>query len=587
MVLKKAHRLDGQLTRRPAGKFFTWFNGWFARVTKRYTHGVLWMIKRGTLGVILFASMVLITAGLWKATPGSLVPDEDQGFYIAAVFLPDGASLDRTDKVVAEVVAAIKSNPNNQDVVAFTGFDMLGGGYRNSAATIFVTQKHWDERSVPVQALVGEFFMKTGGIKEALVLAFAPPPIFGLGNTAGFEVYIQNKGEGGAEKLSKAMYGIMGAASQSKVLAGVQTLWRPSSPQLKVNVDRDKAKALGIPLDAAFNTLAATLGTYYVNDFNKYGRTWQVLMSADSQYRKRPDDIGRIFVRSDRGAMVPVSAFANIEHSAGPDTLDRYNNLPAVKLIGQAAPGRSSGEAIAEMEKIAAQVLPSDMSYDWTGSSFQEKRASGTSGLTLMLAAVMAFLILAAQYEKWSLPLSVLLAMPFGIFGSLVAVWLGGYARMFFGSAPLTNDVYFQIGLVTLLGLAAKNAILIVEFAVYKSQEGMSAAAAAMEAARLRFRPILMTSLAFILGVAPLAFSSGAGAGARHSVGTGVMGGMLAATFLAIFFVPLFYKVITDRGLGESRSEADIRTEASHAHALATRKVVPAPGHHSLPSDQR
>ncbi|MBL0124481.1 MAG: multidrug efflux RND transporter permease subunit [Betaproteobacteria bacterium] len=587
VVLKKAHRLDGQLTSRPTGKFFTWFNGWFARVTKRYTHGVLWMIKRGTLGVILFVGMVLITAGLWKATPGSLVPDEDQGFYIAAVFLPDGASLDRTDKVVAEVVAAIKSNPNNTDVVAFTGFDMLGGGYRNSAATIFVTQKHWDERSVPVQALVGEFFMKTGGIKEAMVLAFAPPPIFGLGNTAGFEVYIQNKGEGGAEKLVQAMYGIQGAASQSKVLAGVQTLWRPASPQLKVNVDREKAKALGIPLDAAFNTLAATLGTYYVNDFNKYGRTWQVLMSADSQYRKRPDDIGRIFVRSDRGAMVPVSAFANIEHSAGPDTLDRYNNLPAVKLMGQAAPGRSSGEAIAEMEKIAAQVLPSDMTFDWTGSSFQEKRASGTSGLALMLAAVMAFLILAAQYEKWSLPLSVLLAMPFGIFGSLVAVWLGGYARMFFGSAPLTNDVYFQIGLVTLLGLAAKNAILIVEFAVYKSQEGMSAAAAAMEAARLRFRPILMTSLAFILGVAPLAFSSGAGAGARHSVGTGVMGGMLAATFLAIFFVPLFYKVITDRKLNESRSEEDIRTEASHAHALATRKVVPAPGHHSLPADQR
>jgi multidrug efflux pump len=579
VVLKKGERKPG--------KFFTRFNDWFARVTIRYTDGVLWMIRRGSLGAILFICMVLITAGLWKFTPSSLLPDEDQGFYIAAVFLPDGASLDRTDKVVAEVLAAIKSNPDNENVVAFTGFDFLGGGYRNSAATIFVAQKHWDERKVSVQALVGEFFMKTGGIKEAMVLAFAPPPIFGLGNTSGFEVYLQNKGDGGAEKLVQAMYAIQGAAAQSKVLAGVQTLWRPSSPQLKINVDRDKAKALGIPLDAAFNTLAATLGTYYVNDFNKYGRTWQVLMSADSQYRKRPDDISRIFVKSERGAMVPVSAFAKIDYSAGPDTLDRYNNLPAVKLLGQAAPGRSSGEAIAEMEKIAAQALPSGMSYDWTGSSFQEKRASGTAALALGLAAIMAFLILAAQYEKWSLPLSILLAMPFGIFGSLLAVWLGGYVRMFLGEAPLTDDVYFRIGLVTLLGLAAKNAILIVEFAVYKSQEGMSAAAAALEAARLRFRPILMTSLAFILGVAPLAFSSGAGAGARHSVGTGVMGGMLAATFLAIFFVPLFYKIIVERKLSEKRSANEIRSEADHARALAIHKDAPAPGHHSLPLEQR
>ena len=555
--------LKGQA--RTPGRFFTWFNDWFARITRRYTGGVLWMIRRGAVGVFLFAGMVAITAGLWKFTPGSLVPDEDQGYYIAAVFLPEGASLERTDKVMTDVVAAIRSNPANEYVVAFTGFDFLGGGYKNSAATIFVTQKHWDDRKISTQELVGEFFMKTGGIKEALVIAFNPPAIFGLGNTAGFEVFIQNRGEGGAAKLAEAMYGIMGAASQSKVLAGVQTLWKPASPQLRVNVDRDKAKALGIPLDSAFNTLAATLGTYYVNDFNKYGRTWQVLMSADSQYRKRPEDIGRIYVKSDRGALVPVSAFANVEYAAGPDSLDRYNNLPAVKLLGQAAPGYSSGEAIAEMERIAAQVLPADMGYDWTGSSFQEKRSTGTSGIALALAALMAFLILAAQYEKWTLPLSVLLAMPFGVFGALVAVWI----------ARLTNDVYFQIGLVTLLGLSAKNAILIVEFAVYKSAEGMSSAAAALEAARLRFRPILMTSLAFILGVMPLAFSSGAGAGSRHSVGTGVMGGMLAATFLAIFFVPLFYKFITDRKLRETRSAQEIIDEAEHARARAAGSINP------------
>jgi len=548
-MLKREHKMPG--------KFFTAFNVWFAKITQGYTEGVLWMIKRASIGLALFAGMVIITAGLWKITPSSLVPDEDQGYFIAAVFLPDGASLARTDKVVNEVVAAIKSNPANEYVIAFTGFDFLGGGYKNSAATIFVTQKHWDDRNVSTQQLVGEVFMKTGGIKEALVLAFNPPPIFGLGNTGGFEVYVQNRGEGGANKLAQGMYAMMGAASQSKVLAGVQTLWRPASPQLKVSVDREKAKALGVPLDAAFNTLAATLGTYYVNDFNKHGRAWQVLMSADKQYRQRPEDIARIFVKSERGEMVSVASFAKIENSAGPDALDRYNNLPAVKLMGAAAPGYSSGEAIAEFERLAAQALPPDMSYDWTGSSFQEKRASGTGGLALVLAAVMVFLILAAQYGKWTLPLSVLLAMPFGIFGALLAVWI----------TRLTNDVYFQIGLVTLLGLAAKNAILIVEYAVLKTAEGMSSAAAALEAARLRFRPILMTSLAFILGVAPLAFSSGAGAGARHSVGTGVMGGMLAATFLAIFFVPMFYKVIIDRRLKESKSAQEIRDEAERGRS--------------------
>ena len=421
--------------------------------------------------------------------------------------------------------------------------------------------------------------MKTGGIKEALVLAFSPPAIFGLGNTGGFEFYLQNRGEGGAAKLAQGMYAMMGAAAQNPKLAGVQTLWRAASPQLSINVDRDKAKALGVPIDSAFNTMAATLGTYYVNDFNKYGRTWQVLMSADSIYRKRPDDIGRIFVRSDRGAMVPVSAFAKIEYAAGPDSLDRFNNLPAVKLIGAGAPGTSSGQAIEEVERVAKQALPSDMSLDWSGASFQEKRSSGTSGLALALAAVMVFLILAAQYERWSLPLSVLLALPFGTFGALAAVWIGSFIKGFIGQAPLTNDVYFQIGLVTLLGLAAKNAILIVEFAVLKSHEGMSASAAALEAARLRFRPILMTSLAFILGVAPLAFSSGAGAGARHSVGTGVMGGMMAATFLAIFFVPLFYKIITERKLKETRSKEDIRAEAEHARVAALRSEVRTPGH--------
>jgi HAE1 family hydrophobic/amphiphilic exporter-1/multidrug efflux pump len=564
MMLKREHKQPG--------RFFTGFNHWFTRVTRRYSSGVIWMIRRGTIALLLFGGMVLITAGLWRFTPGSLVPDEDQGFYIAAVILPDGASLQRTDKVVNEVVGILTSNPVNQDVVAFTGFDLLGGGFRNNAATIFVTQKPWDERSVNTQQLVGEFFMKTGHIKEGLVLAFAPPAIFGLGTAGGYELYIQNRGEGGPAKMQQALQGLLGRLNSDPMLGGAQSLWRANVPQLYVDVDRDKARALGVPLTDVFATLSSTLGSFYVNDFNKYGRTWQVLMSAEPQYRSRPDAIGNMWVRSASGQMVALSALATVRYTSGADSLDRFNNLPAVKIFGQAAPGVSSGQAIARVEQIAREALPPEFTFDWGGASFQEKRSAGTSGLALGMAVVMVFLILAAQYEKWSLPLSVLMALPFGTFGALAAVWLRG----------LTNDVYFQIGLVTLLGLAAKNAILIVEYASLKRGEGYSTAAAAIEAARLRFRPIVMTSLAFILGVAPLAFSSGAGAGARISAGTGVMGGMLAATFLAIFFVPFFFKLITDRKLREPRSEAELREEvtegerrsAEHHRALAREEAT-------------
>lgn len=554
LILKREHRQPG--------RFFAWFNRWFDDLRGRYVAGVIWMIRRGLIGALLFVGMVLIAGGLWRVTPGALVPDEDQGFYIAAVILPDGATLQRTDRVVNEVVQILQSNPVNQDVVAFTGFDFIGGGFRNNAATIFVTQRHWDERpGVTTPMLVGEFFMKTAHIKEALVLAFGPPPIFGLGTAGGYELYLQNRGEGGPQKMQEVTQTLLGALNADPVLGGAQTLWRANVPQLRVDVDREKAKSLGVPVDEVYNTLAATLGQAYVNDFNKYGRTWQVLMSADPAYRNRPDAIGAVWVRSARGEMVPLSSLARVSYASGPDALERFNNLPAVKILGQAAPGVSSGQAIAAVERIAAQVLPPDFSFDWGGASFQEKRAGGTSLFALALAVVMVFLILAAQYERWSLPLSVLLALPFGTFGALAAIWVKNLALPVFGGHPLANDVYFQIGLVTLLGLAAKNAILIVEYASLKIEEGYSTSAAAIEAARLRFRPIIMTSLAFILGVTPLAFSSGAGAGARVSAGTGVMGGMLAATFLAIFFVPLFFRVITERRLRETRTAEQLRAE--------------------------
>jgi hydrophobe/amphiphile efflux-1 (HAE1) family protein len=549
-------------------RFFAAFNRGFERVRNRYAHGVAWLTRRGFVGLTLFALMVVGAVLMWRITPGSLVPDEDQGFYISAIILPDGATLERTQKVVEQVEAAVRSNSNNQDVVAFTGFDFIGGGFRNNAATLFVTQKPWDQRHVTAQQLVGELFAKTAGIKDALVLAFNPPPIFGLGTTGGYEFYIQNHGSGGSTKLSEVKDAFLARANRDPQLGGAQTLWHAAVPQLYVDVDREKAKKAGVPINDIFNTLSATMGSYYVNDFNKYGRTWQVLLSAEPEYRKRPDDIAGMYVRSQAGEMVPLSSLVKVSYTSGPDSLDRFNNLPAVKIIGQAAPGYSSGQAIARVEQIAKEVLPPDFSFDWGGSSYQEKKSGGTSTFALGFAVIMVFLILAAQYERWSLPLAVLLALPFGTFGALVAVWARG----------LTSDVYFQIGLVTLLGLAAKNAILIVEFALLKHEEGLSAAASAIEGARLRFRPILMTSLAFIFGVLPLAISTGAGASARHSVGTGVMGGMLAATFLAIFFVPLFFKVIFDRRVSEKRSSQELFDEVTHAHRAA-HAVPQTPGH--------
>jgi hydrophobe/amphiphile efflux-1 (HAE1) family protein len=523
-------------------RFFTWFNDWFQRVTGRYTGGAAWIIRRGAIGLILFVGMVAITIGLWRITPGSLVPDEDQGYYIGAVFLPDGATLQRTDKVVGEVLKAIQSNHANEFAIAFTGLDFLGGGYRNNAATIFVTQRHWDERKgIGTHELIGDYFMKTAGIKEGLVLAFAPPPIFGLGNAGGFEFYIQNRGEGGPQRLAAEMGKFLAVANKDPQLAGVQTLWRAGVPQLHVDVDREKAKALGVPISDIFDTLSATLGSYYVNDFNKFGRTWQVLMSAEPGYRNKPDSVGELYVRSEQGAMVPVKALANVSYTSGPDSLDRFNNLPAVKLLGQGAPGVSSGQAIAVVERIANQVLPSDFSYDWGGASFQEKKSSGTSTLALGLAAIMVFLILAAQYERWSLPLSVMMALPFGTFGALAAVYIRG----------LTNDVYFQIGLVTLLGLAAKNAILIVEFARELEMQGRSIVQAAIEASRLRLRPILMTSIAFIMGVVPLVLSSGAGSEMRHAMGIAVFFGMLGVTLFGLMLTPVFYVLLRKLAGGE------------------------------------
>ncbi len=535
--------------------FFLWFNGAFLRLTKRYTNGVSFFMKRATLGVALVLGMITVTGLLWKNVPGGLVPDEDQGYFIGAAILPDGASLDRTDAMVRQVESVMKTNKNIDTTFALVGLDFLGGGgLKSSAATMFFPLKPWDERKQSAQQLVGESYMKTGRIKEGLPLFFAPPAIQGLGQTGGFEFYLQNAGEGGVKRLAQILPALIAEANKQPELAGVKTLWQANSPQIYVDVDNEKARSMGVTLSDVYNTLAATMGSYYVNDFNKNGRIYTVQLQAEGQYRAKPDDIGSMYVRSATGQMIPVRAFTTVKFVAGPDSVERFNALPAIKLLGDAKPGFSSGQAIAAMERAAKNVLPADVVYDWGGASFQEKRSSNAGGLALGAGILMIFLILAAQYEKWSLPFSVLLAMPFGIFGALVAVYLRHF----------NNDVYFQIGLVTLLGLSAKNAILIVEFAVMKVHEGYAPVAAALEAARLRFRPILMTSLAFILGVVPLAFSHGAGAAARQSLGTGVLGGMLGATFLAIFFVPLFFKLINDKRLKTTEQDFEHPTHILH-----------------------
>ncbi len=535
--------------------FFRWFNRSFERFTHRYTRGVAFFLKRGALGLVLFAGLCVMIGVLFKTVPGGLVPDEDQGYFIGAVILPEGSSLERTNAVVKKVEAAMQPNKNIEAVFSLVGLNFLGGGgLKSSAATMFFPLKPWNERDQTAKQLVGETYMKTGGIKEGLPLAFAPPAIQGLGQTGGFEFYLQNKGDGGVRRLAQMLPTLLAEANKQPELQGVKSLWQANSPQLFVNVDVEKARSLGIAVADIYNTLAATLGSYYVNDFNKSGRISQVLMQAEGQYRAKPDDIGALFVRAKSGQMIPIRSVAEVKFAAGPDSVQHFNALPSIQILGDAKPGYSSGQAIAAMERVAAQVLPADMGYDWGGASFQEKRSSGSGSLALAAGFVMIFLILAAQYEKWTLPFTVLLALPFGIFGALVAVYLRHF----------NNDVYFQIGLVTLLGLSAKNAILIVEFAAMKVHEGMSPVAAALEAARLRFRPILMTSLAFILGVVPLAFSTGAGAAARQAIGTGVLGGMLGATFLAIFLVPLFFKIMNDWHL-RSKPEDYTQLDASAA----------------------
>jgi len=511
---------------RPFNRAFNSFTGSYIKMVERILHHPF-------LGTSVFIGVIALVVVLFRLVPGSFVPEEDQGYVISAVMLPDGASLKRTSASGEQFRQVAAKNDAVEHAFVVGGFDLIGGGNKTSAGTIFTALKDWDLRKIDAQSLAKQFMGVGMMLPDGMALTFNPPPIMGLGTAGGFEVYIQNRVDGDPQRLNEVVQAFIGALQTRKEFTRVNTFFRPTVPQLFVEVDEPKALALGVPLTDVYATLQSTMGALYVNDFNKAGRVYRVQLQAEPQYRMKPEDLGKVYVRSTTSnAMIPMSAISRVKSIVGPEQLERFNGFVAAKVMGDSVPGISSGEAIKIVEEVATQTLPSGYEIAWTGQAFQEKRSSGSSGPAFIFGVIMVFLILAAQYEKWSLPLAVIMAVPFALFGALLLVFVRG----------MPNDIYFQIGLVVLIGLAAKNAILIVEFAAQKHSEGMSVVDAAVEAARLRFRPIVMTSLAFVLGVAPLAFSTGAGAAARSSMGTGVFGGMLAATFIATNFVPLFFK---------------------------------------------
>lgn len=511
------------------------FNDFFEWLTHQFTDKVAHAIRRGVFYVILFVGLIAVTYGLFTRVPTGLVPAEDKGMLLVSMQLPPATALSKTTEMASFMESTIRNNPNVEAVMALAGYDMLSSAVRTFGGTAFVMLKDWDlrkEDNQKSQALAQTFTAQLMQNPNAVIFALNPPPIMGLSLTDGFEMYIQNRTGGSIQDLQKYTQLVLQEAQKRPELTGVRTTLSVNVPQYNVQLDRQKAKSLGVNVDDVFTTLQSTFGSYYVNDFNLYGRTFKVSMQSESEFRETPNDLRNVFVRSSNGDLIPISSLVTFERIIGPDILERFNLFPAAKLMGDAASGYSSGDALKAIEEVANQVLPDGYTVAFSGSSYQEKNAGGTGTIAFIFGLVFVFLILAAQYERWLMPLAVLTAVPFAVFGAILATWLRG----------LNNDIYFQIGLVMLIALAAKNAILIIEFAMEaREKQGKNIYDAAVEAARLRFRPIVMTSLAFTIGVLPLAISSGAGAASRHAIGTGVIGGMLAATFIATFFIPLFY----------------------------------------------
>jgi len=520
-------------------RVFDPFNRGFAWTTRKFLAGVELLLKHRVMSLVAFVGVLALCIGLFLRIPSSFVPSEDQGYIFGNVQLPDGATLERTRNVAAALGKIVQAEPGVQNTMVINGFDLLGGGNKTNAATMFIPLKHWDERkNLPAGAIAGDIARKGAALRDGMVIAFNPAAIRGLGTAGGFELYLQARTNPDPQKLYEVTQAYLAALREHPRLTGINSFFRPTVPQLKVEVDREKAMSLGVPVQDVFDALQSTMAALYVNDFNKFGRTYRVQMQADAPFRAQPEDLGAVFVRSTTTReMIPLKSLILTSNVIGPEQLERFNGFVAARVLGNGRPGVSSGEAIRAVEEVAAKALPEGYSIAWAGQAFQEKRTGRQSAIAFALAIVMVFLILAALYERWLLPFAVVFAVPFAVLGALGFVAMRG----------LENDIYFQIGLVVLIGLAAKNAILIVEFAQQGFLDGKEPMEAALNAARLRFRPIIMTSLAFVLGVMPLMLSTGAGAAARRSMGTGVVGGMLAATFIATLFIPLFFVLVARR----------------------------------------
>ena len=547
-LLLRPHGKSRSLLARP----FEWFNRTFDWSTNRYLTGVTFLIRRGALAVLALLVVTGLTGLLFKELPVGFLPAEDQGAFFTSMRLPDGASTQRADAAAAKVEHVISKLPGVDKNFVLGGLDIATGTANSNVATVITTLEPWDDRksdATQLNAILGGAMRGFGSVPEAFTFAFGLPPILGLAPTGGFQFMLEDRAGGDVETLNRAAETLVAAARKRPELANVISTFRASVPTYSIDMDTDKLQTLGIGVTDAYNTLQTFLGGLYVNDFNQFGHTWQVLLQAEPEFRQEPRDIGRFYVRSAHGDMIPMSTLARIEPSGGPDVIYRYNRFRAIQILGGPAPGYSSGQATKAMEEVAAG-LPAGFGYEWTGTTYQEKEAQGNEGAIFGFAAVLVFLFLAALYESWSIPFAVLFALPLGMFGALTGVFLRKYAY----------DIYTQIGIVTLIGLAAKNAILIVEFAKDSHEQGKSIREAAIEAAHLRLRPILMTSFAFILGVLPLVIATGASSGARRSLGTTVFSGMITATLLAIFIVPVLYVLIeglVERRRGRRAHESD------------------------------
>jgi len=536
--------LKHQEERSAQWKVFIWFNKGFDWVAAQYLRGVRFFLHHVVAGLAVFVIICAAAVFMFQRLPGSLVPAEDQGNMFAFAMLPPASSLARTDEVMRKAEDTFlklrvgDNKPIVDNIVSIVGYDMLSGGLKTSAGVMFVMFRDWSQRTKAIQStlnLTGPMMAATSNIKDGFILPINPPPIIGLSTTGGFQFYLQDRGAGDYNKLYQMVQKLIAAANKRPELTQVQTTFDANVPQYDLQVDREQAYAMNVPISTVYDALSAIFGNVYINDLTLYGRNYQVKVQGEPSFRRTPDDMKEVFVRSGSGKMIPLDALVHVKRTVGSVQLDRFNIFPAMMVMGQPAPGYTTGEAIKVIQQLAEQELPREYQVAWVGSSYQEVANSGSGNLALIFGIVMVFLILAAQYERWSLPIAVITAVPFAVAGALLFTELRG----------LSNDVYFQIGLVALVGLASKNAILIVEFAIQERERGKNAFDAAYSAAQMRFRPIVMTSLAFILGVVPLARASGAGAASRHAIGTGVIGGMLFATCIATFFIPMFYYLLT------------------------------------------